>query len=348
MINYPEYVDIDAIDQAFARIAQAVMQKRVEFLFGAGMSIESGVPAGPQLAQMLLRLFFPETGVNPPTDSRLAEWARETPFELLVEAVEASRGRNRADLTQDLTKLLLDPGYDISKAHRDLLAVCNWLGSPPVVTRIFTTNFDRLLDKAFGKLGKRITQANTREIVSAQRTGLVPILYLHGTIEESSYQITESDVFDSSFNSLQTMFRTALAEADAFVFVGYSMNDPDLRRVYRAYRSDIESRRELAKLSYVVGPAADAYQYRLGRKLWEVRGAIWLPFTAAAFFARLKAILERQGDNLVRRFIMQKYRLKTNEEYLDKVTLTSEILHISENDAIRFLAEAHTKTGQPS
>jgi hypothetical protein len=348
VIKYPEYVDTDVVDQAFDRIAQAVTQKRVEFLFGAGMSIDSGVPAGPQLAQKLLRLFFPETGASPPSDNRLAEWAREIPFELLVEAVEASRGKNRADLTEDLTKLLIAPDYDISDAHRHLLAVCNWLGSPPVVNRIFTTNFDRLLDKAFGRLGKRITQANTREIVDAQRTGLVPILYLHGTIEESSYRITESDVFDSSFNSLQTMFRTALAEADAFVFVGYSMNDPDLRRVYRDYRSDIASRRELAKFSYVVGPATDSYQYRLGRKLWEVRGAIWLPFTAADFFAQLKAILEAKGDNLIRQFIMQKYRLKTDDEYQDKVNQTSEILHISENDAIRFLVEAHTKTGKPS
>jgi hypothetical protein len=348
VITYPEYVDTDAIDQAFARIAQAVMERRVDFLFGAGMSVDSGVPAGGRLAQELLRLFFPATGVSPPSDSRLAELSREIPFEILVEAVEASRGRNRADLTQDLTKLLLDPDYEISQAHRDLLAVCNWFGSPPVVYRIFTTNFDRLLDKAFGILGKRITQANTLEIAVAQRMGLVPILYLHGVLEEPHYQITESDVFDPSFNSLRTIFRTALGEADAFVFVGYSMNDPDFRRVYREYRSDIESRRELAKLSYVVGPATDSYQYRLGRKLWEVRGATWLPFTAAAFFAHLKAILETQGNNLVRKFIMQKYRLKTDEEYQDKVTQTSEILHISENDAIRFLAEAHTKTGRSS
>jgi hypothetical protein len=348
MIAYPQYVDADAIDQAFDRIAQAVMERRVDFLFGAGMSVDSGVPAGAQLAQKLLRLFFPATGLTPPSDERLSELAREIPFEILVEAVEASRGRNRVDLTKDLTKILLDPDYEISQAHRDLLGVCNFLGSPPVVYRIFTTNFDHLLDKAFGRLGARITQANTLSVASAQRTGLVPILYLHGALDEPPYQITESDVFDPTFNVLRTIFRTALAEADAFVFVGYSMNDPDFRRVYRQYRSDIEARRELTKLSYVVGPATDSYQYRLGRKLWEVRGAIWLPFTAAAFFAHLKAILETQGDNVVRKFIMQKYRLKTAEEYQDKVTQTSEILHISENDAVRFLAEAHTRTGKPS
>src|ERR1700682_2713567 len=105
MITYPPYANTDEIDQAFARIAQAVMQKRVEFLFGAGMSVDSKVPAGALLAQKLLRLFFPETGASPPSDDRIKELAQEVPFEALVAAVQTSR-KNRADLTQDLIQIL--------------------------------------------------------------------------------------------------------------------------------------------------------------------------------------------------------------------------------------------------
>jgi len=322
------------------------MQRKVDFLFGAGMSMDSNVPSGAELARRLLRLFFPETGASPPSDDRIKELVQDIPFELLVEAVEASRG-GRADLTEDLTGILLHPDYPLSQAHHDLLSICTWGGSPPVVDRIFTTNFDSLLDIAFGGSGKRITQANTRDIAEAQRNGRVPILYLHGRLEESKYQITEADVFDTSFKPLQMAFRTALNESDAFVFVGYSMNDPDFRRLYREYRDEIKSRPEYDKRTYVVTPAgADRYGYSLGRRLCEVRGAIWLPFTAKEFFAQLKNILQTKGDKMVQQSIMKKCGLKTTEEYQDKVSQTSEILNVTENDAICFLAEALTETGK--
>jgi len=344
-VTYPDFADVDLLDQAFERIAQAVVQRRVDFLFGAGMSAESDVPVGAAVACRLLRILFPVTGTDPPSETRIADLAVRTPFEAIAEAVEKSPGKGRPDLTEKLRQIFVDPSYPLSPAHHDLLAIAHWFGSPPVLERIFTTNFDELLEIALGASGKRITELNTREIAGAQRTGLIPILYLHGVLEEGQYEITESDVFRTTFKALHNVFRTALSEADAFVFVGYSMSDPDFRRIYRGYREDIELRRENGKDTYVVSPPADRYEYSLGHRIWKTRGAIWLPFTASEFFSRLKTILETKSTIFIEQSIMRKYGLKTTSEYLDKVKLTSEILNIGRADAIRFLAEARTKAG---
>src|SRR5207248_10587646 len=134
------YVATDEVDQAFARIAEATMDGRVDFLLGAGMSYDSGIPTGMPLAEKLLRRFFPETGTDPPSDARIRELVREFPFEGLVEAVQASPGKKRGDLTKALEAILLG-STKLSQAHHDFLSVCTWAGAP-LVSRVFTTNFD--------------------------------------------------------------------------------------------------------------------------------------------------------------------------------------------------------------
>ena len=60
---YPDFVkgNMDDIEQAFARIAEALLNNDADFLFGAGMSRSSKVPIGPELAIRLLGLLFPNS-----------------------------------------------------------------------------------------------------------------------------------------------------------------------------------------------------------------------------------------------------------------------------------------------
>src|SRR5882672_8581880 len=141
---YPSFINsvgADPIDQALERIAKALNDDSATFLFGAGMSVDSGVPAGSKLLSKLLRLFFPTSGTNSPSDERLKELSREFPFEAIVEAIEKSRGTGRDDLTEDLKKLLLDSKHKPSQAHEDFLSVCFW-GGRRRLDYVFTTNFD--------------------------------------------------------------------------------------------------------------------------------------------------------------------------------------------------------------
>ena len=269
---YPPFADTREIDRAIDRIMQAILERRIDFLFGAGMSVDSGVPAGAALADRLLQIFFPPTGTDPPTPERREELTTRFQFEALVQAVEEARGTHREDLTRDLKRILTEPDYKPCQAHYDFLSVCLWEGAPPMLGRVFTTNFDGVLQQVLGGSAHTVTEENTREIAEAQRQGKIPVIHLHGTLESGKYQITESDLFDRRCRSRDSTVRSALNGAEAFVFVGYSMNDPDFRSLYLDYREDISLRRTQDKKTYVVSPVGDGLEYDLARAVWRSRG----------------------------------------------------------------------------
>jgi hypothetical protein len=343
-VKYPDFIgatERPELDRAMERIAQAITDRRADFLFGAGMSAASDVPIGVNLATQLLGLFFPGDSVEEP---RRKELAAGLPFECVVQAIEQGAGKGREDLTNYLSSILLQPKFPVSDAHRDFLSICYW-GGRLMINRVFTTNFDPVLEKAFGARGVRITEINTHEIDDVIRAEKIPILYLHGTLESGNYQITETDVFDKKFKPLHQVFRSALDQADAFVFVGYSMNDPDFRSLYLDYRENMDLRKKTTKKAYVVSPAHDVNAYVLGKGIWKAREAVWLPLDAGAFFAGIKSILDRRVRREEKERIMVKYHLKDEDAFRDKVTLTSNILRVEEAEAIQFLLEARTKTG---
>lgn len=342
--HYPEHIQLDEVEQALNRIADALLKTEADFLFGAGMSAASGVPIGNALARELLEFFFPEAGSDPPSAERRGRLAGEYPFEAVVQAVAHERG-TRNDLTAALKEILWKEKYDITEEHRDLSALSNWGGSPRL-RRIFTTNFDLLLEKAFGMRAFPIMETNASELRKQQDAGKIPIIYLHGHLD-GKYYVTEQDVYETDYSIVRTEFLLALIEAAAFVFVGYSMSDPDFRRVYMDYRSIIAGREERGKRTFFVAPALDKYAYRLGRVVWKERGATWLPFDAATFFQELKRYADQRITKEVRVQILRKHGLREDDvdAFNELVKRTQEVLLVDEGEAIRFLYEARTRTG---
>jgi len=344
---YPDYLGNDEkreLDVAFERIAQALLQDRADFLLGAGMSKESGVPIGSELAALLLRKFFPSSSHNSPSDDELKDLSTRLPFEAIVQAIVEGAGNGRSDLTAYLRSILVETNYELSDAHHNLLAIALWDGLPRLF-RLFTTNFDLLLDKAFGARAVVITDDNTRQIAAVQRLAQMPIIYLHGRVDTNQYQITESDIFSHNFKALHLQFRSALNEADAFVFVGYSMSDPDFRSLYLDYRDELSIRGRDQKVTYVVSPSSGPSYFALGKHVWRSRGAVWIPLSAGQFFEKLRETLEHNFNKGAKTRIMTKYNLTDELGFADKVRDTAELLSISEQDAMQFLLDARTKTG---
>ncbi len=344
---YPEYVgssDKTKLDQAFERIMKALISNDAEFLFGAGMSASSLVPTGMELLNILLENYFPSSGENRPSSERIKWLTYEFPFEAIVQAFEKKPGKKREDLTQFLTDVFLNSGYESSEAHHDFLSICTWGGSLKL-DRIFTTNFDKLIEQVMGPdLSEPITEENAKDIKKVQQKGRIPVIHLHGMLH-AKYIITESDIFSQEYRVLKNEFETALHNADAFVFVGYSMNDPDFRRVYMKYREDIKDRKKIDKETYVVCPSRDVFSYILGSEIWSSRGAIWIPLDCDKFFARLKHFIDSHSKKEIRSKVMQKYNL-TNEDMLnDYINQTAEILRVGQEEALQFLFEARTRTG---
>ena len=97
---------------------------------------------------------------------------------------------------------------------------------------IITTNYDKILDRHF-KDGFRILLYDSTEIASIVRQGHPVIVKLHGSVDHSSSTVlTRLD-----FTRLRREGRHALDTLEALLltrtalFIGYSLDDPDLRLI---------------------------------------------------------------------------------------------------------------------
>lgn len=347
-LTYPEYIGQDAaadLDHHIMRIGEALTNRRAQFLFGAGMSRSSELPTGVEVLESLLDTFFPSGGKKP-DHQRLKLLAKEFPFEAVLEAILLKLGNSREELTNALKNLLTSKGKKPSQAHRDFVSLCWEENGRPRLSRVFTTNFDDLIEQEFGdNRAVLITEENAKQIRETRDDGLIPVLHLHGVLEKN-YQATETDVYNSNQHILYKEFETALYYADAFVFVGYSMADPDFRHVYLRHRESIKFRENIIKNStFVVSPPDDEFSYNLGKHVWYSRGAIWIPLKAENFFKRLKYLIEARYYDEVRKEVKKHYSLEDDKALDDRIQITAEIMRLKPAEALLFLHEALPQGG---
>jgi hypothetical protein len=309
------------------------------------MSESSEVPVGIDLAEKLLREFFPSSSENPPNDKQLEELAKVYPLECITQAVESMPGLGRSDLTSRLKSIFIDSEPEPSSAHDDFESVCLWGGTPRFYI-VFTTNFDMLLEKKLGnRLAVTITEENAKDIKGHNHQGKICVIHLHGILEEQNYKVTEADLYDKTYSVLNSEFRSALTTSDAFVFVGYSLNDPDFRDVYMDFRNEIQDRKRLDRSTYVVSPAKNSYHYEIGKAVWDARGAVWIPLKADAFFARLKSIMDSQLREDVFKNAMKKHNYKDEAAFRDFVAKFADLFRVDFDEAVVLLGEISKPSG---
>lgn len=345
--KYPIYISEDSrltLDGYLGEIAEHLLSGDSEFLFGAGMSIDSGAPTGSQLSDHLIRKFFTVLAEDMPDDEEIAALTRDFPLEAVAEAVEGKLSNGRDDLTRILRELYLDESLTPSEAYEEFAAISSW-GGEPRISKVFTTNFDRLLVKSFaGRAVPVDEKGGLRLVREAVKSGKLPVLCLHGLLD-TDYQITETDVYSDRFRTLSETFKAALHDASVFVFVGYSMYDPDFRGFYMRYRNELDLRGKAGSHTYIVAPARSKYHYVLGKKVWLARRARWIPLDARGFFARLRRILDETGRASMRAAIMSRRGLRDVNSFDDLVARTQSVLNLDPAEAVEFLYSARGKTG---
>ena len=311
------------------------------------MSVESGLPSGKGLAEKLLSSFFPTTGRNHPTAIEIEQLLSKFPFEAIVWAFERSLGAGRQDLVQRLSEILLDPTIvPKDEVYSDFLSLL-WNGNTVAVDEIFTTNYDELLEKYIGEdLAVPITPDSLPKASQAARdAGRLAIVYLRGKLT-GSFVITEDDVFNEDFTEpVMERFRNALYAADAFVFVGYSMVDPDFRRIYHHFRAQFEQRGKFDKLTYVVAPPSNRHEWQLGNSIWEARKTVWITMGASSFFSHLKIVRNTHFDRKANEILKRRLNIENDDVLNDKIMSTASILNISPEEARNFLLELRQPTG---
>ncbi len=335
------------LDRNIRFIASSVVRGGADFLAGAGMSRDANLPSGEAMAAALLRLAYPDLAKT--SEEALVALAATHSFEAVVGAVEGYLPETRTSLLAELGKLLAPGGVEPNPgpSHQQFARLVG--SGRGRIRRVFTTNFDKLFESVLGPDASiTITESNSKAYEDAIHRNEIPVVHLHGTLE-SDTQISEADVADTSaYWSVNTIFLNRLFAAETFTFVGYSMSDPDLGRVYRTYRDQIRLRQKHEKWCYVVMPVDNADQYLLARDVWKTRGAFLVPVESSDFFERLVEAVNQVESEDTAKLLMAAYGW-SNAELIERVQKISEALDLKEQaDAHEVLLQLYRLSGDQS
>jgi hypothetical protein len=197
--------------------SKAIKENNAAIFAGAGLSI----PAGFVNWKTLLKDIA--TDLNLDVD-------REHDLIAVAQYHYNENGNNRNKLNQ----LLIDEftqGSSVTKNHQILATL-------PIRT-FWTTNYDKLIEKALEACGKtpdvKITQNNLSTNISKRDA----IIYkMHGDVSQPDQAILTKDDYES-YNEKRPLFTTALQGdliSKTFLFVGFSFDDPNLEYILSRIR----------------------------------------------------------------------------------------------------------------
>jgi len=334
--SYPDFIGVaekDTLQLQIEGIAEELAQKNTQFLFGAGMSRPSGIPSGMELAGKLLDLIYPD--MSKPTAAEIENLLCTFPLEAIAEAARGVRPGQKEALRNFLKKEIKSQTGPHS-AHKILVNLCN----KNYLKRIYTTNFDLLIEDALGHdRSKTIHIDNVRELkdIKSGALPLIPVIHLHGTLD-SFFVLTELDIFVDYPDTWEILKNEFMMDLDfnVFVFVGYSMSDPDFRQIYMGYQKKLKIRSDLEKMTYIVNKYKDLNSYRLAKQVWEARKAILLPFDVEDFFKELWETLIRKGIKNLKNKIAK--RMNEDLDFLEnRINDLKMTFGFTEDDAIYYL-----------
>ncbi len=272
----------------------------VGFLFGAGLSHgePSGLPLGGELARRLLRRAYKGDGAAVSPEPALDQLADTMPFEAIMR-VTLERVPSEESLLSFLKVHLKYASPQINDGHRAILRMHGAVRQR-FPAKLFTTNFDLLLEAAFrgaaGGAGAAVTVAECRyreRLREAERMRAIAVVHLHGALADEVseardiWRMEEERV--SGENPLLRALHSQL-EQNIFVFVGCSLSDVDLRRSYFAVTKFLREREE-GKKTYIVSPVKSELERIAATEAWRQRGAVLVPVTATRFLVDLADVV---------------------------------------------------------
>lgn len=196
-------------EEFLTTIVKELKENNVAVFVGAGLSRAAGYVDWPGLMKSVAT----ELGLDVSKETDLVALAQ---YHLNVKM------NNRNQLSQ----LLIDKFSDL----RDVTENHRVLARLPIST-YWTTNYDRLLEKALEGAGKRVDAKYTNEHLALTRRGRDAVVYkMHGDIEHPGDAVLAKDDYERYFDT-HTPYITALSGdlvEKTFVFLGFSFTDPNL------------------------------------------------------------------------------------------------------------------------
>ena len=189
---------------------------------GAGLSKSAGYVDWPGL-------------MTPVAKGLKLDVARETDLVALAQYHLNANNNNRYTLNQ----LLIDEFSDLKNPSDNHLL----LARLPIRT-YWTTNYDRLIEKALEASGRRVDAKYTVNQLATTRRGRDAVVYkMHGDIEHPSEAILSKDDYER-YPQTHGPFITALSGdlvEKTFAFLGLSFTDPNLDFVLSRIRARFEN-----------------------------------------------------------------------------------------------------------
>ena len=195
----------------YKAVIDLIRKEKVSLFLGAGFSLKAGAPSCKLLTEHILNDFE--------EDER--QWYANHPLDVLAKEYIDYNDGNRRKLIE-----LLRPLFDFSivdfSDHQSLAAI-------PHFRRIFTTNYDCLLEKAYGDSCVVVKRNEDVHNVNAAR---VTVFKIHGDFDyPDDLLITKDDYFDfyrSQRNELIWDVVKAEFATHPILFIGYSLEDDNI------------------------------------------------------------------------------------------------------------------------
>ncbi len=207
-------------------IAKGVNGKRTVLFAGAGVSACAGFPVWDQLLGECITVAegLPDSNVR-----WIREYSKGNDSLMVAEMLQRSLGSNRLHTVLQGV-LRKHKEAKPSPVHRALAAI-SW-------GQVLTTNYDGLLEECRMYRDRVLTWQDDAELMELMRRDQPLILKIHGSIDQPKTLILSR----SEFGQLQhqarslTVCMTSMLLMKSFVFIGYSMRDPDIQHLLERYR----------------------------------------------------------------------------------------------------------------
>lgn len=200
-------------------LRQAVRERNVILFVGAGVSMNLGLPSWEELIGWM----GAELGYDP------EEFVRLGHYQALAEYYRIRRGNLDALARWMDSAWHRPPGEERLAASRihELIVRLDF----PL---IYTTNYDRWLEKAFDLHGRPFVKVVTVRDLLRVRNGVTQIVKYHGDFDDpATLIISETSVFERlQFESPLDIKLRSDSLARSVLFIGYSLSDINLRLLF--------------------------------------------------------------------------------------------------------------------